>query len=128
YGSAMPSSSTAVQVRQAVQELQTDAYREHGRRLKPLPYAFVETARRHSFRMALADGNATMSFGTALMRTVFLANRLAPVWEGQEMVGILLPPSIAGALVNFAALLNGKVPVNLNYTLSSESIASCAKQ
>ena len=32
------------------------------------------------------------------------------------MVGILLPPSVPGALVNFAALLSGKVPVNLNYT------------
>jgi acyl-[acyl-carrier-protein]-phospholipid O-acyltransferase/long-chain-fatty-acid--[acyl-carrier-protein] ligase len=128
YGSPMPSTSNAVEVRQAVQELQTDAYRDHGRRLKPLPYAFVETARRHSFRMAVADGNTSLSFGTALMRTVFLSNRLAPVWEGQEMVGILLPPSIAGALVNFAALLNGRIPVNLNYTLSSEGLASCAKQ
>jgi acyl-[acyl-carrier-protein]-phospholipid O-acyltransferase/long-chain-fatty-acid--[acyl-carrier-protein] ligase len=30
--------------------------------------------------------------------------------------------------VNVAALLCGKVPVNLNYTLSSEGIASCARQ
>jgi acyl-[acyl-carrier-protein]-phospholipid O-acyltransferase/long-chain-fatty-acid--[acyl-carrier-protein] ligase len=44
------------------------------------------------------------------------------------MVGILLPPSVAGALVNFAALLMGKVPVNLNYTLSDESLAACARQ
>ncbi len=128
YGSAMPSTSTAVEVRQAVQELQTEAYGEHGRRLKPLPYAFVKTARRHPFRMAVADANTSLRFGVALLRTVFLANRLAPVWEGQEMVGILLPPSIAGALVNFAALVNGKVPVNLNYTLSNEGLASCAQQ
>jgi acyl-[acyl-carrier-protein]-phospholipid O-acyltransferase/long-chain-fatty-acid--[acyl-carrier-protein] ligase len=44
------------------------------------------------------------------------------------MVGILLPPSPAGALVNVAAMLCGKTPVNLNYTLSSEGIASCARQ
>jgi len=128
YGAAMPSTSTAVEVRQVVQELQTDAYREHGRHLKPLPYAFVKAARRHPFRMAVADANTSLRFGAALMRTVFLANRLAPSWEGQEMVGILLPPSIPGALVNFAALLNGKIPVNLNYTLSSEGLASCAQQ
>jgi acyl-[acyl-carrier-protein]-phospholipid O-acyltransferase/long-chain-fatty-acid--[acyl-carrier-protein] ligase len=30
--------------------------------------------------------------------------------------------------VNFAALFCGKVPVNLNYTLSSEAMASCARQ
>jgi acyl-[acyl-carrier-protein]-phospholipid O-acyltransferase / long-chain-fatty-acid--[acyl-carrier-protein] ligase len=128
YGTPMPAGSRAVEVRQAVQELQTDAYRDHGRRLKPLPYAFIDTARRHAFRVAVADGNNRLRFCTALMRTVFLAKRLAPHWQGQEMVGILLPPSVAGALVNFAALLNGKVPVNLNYTLSSEALASCARQ
>jgi len=44
------------------------------------------------------------------------------------MVGILLPPSVPGALINLAALLMGKVPVNLNYTASNEVLASCAKQ
>ncbi len=44
------------------------------------------------------------------------------------MVGILMPPSVAGALVNYAALLMGKVPVNLNYTANDEVIASCARQ
>ena len=44
------------------------------------------------------------------------------------MVGILLPPSVPGALVNHAALLLGKVPVNLNYTVSEETLASCIRQ
>jgi acyl-[acyl-carrier-protein]-phospholipid O-acyltransferase/long-chain-fatty-acid--[acyl-carrier-protein] ligase len=57
-----------------------------------------------------------------------LARRLRGTWQGQEMVGILLPPSIPGALVNYAAMLAGKVPVNLNYTLSSEALASCIAQ
>src|SRR6185295_5092424 len=75
YGTPMPSAATAVEVRQAVQELQTDAYREHGKQLKPLPYAFVRTARRHPFRVAVADANTRLRFGTALVRSVFLANR-----------------------------------------------------
>jgi len=44
------------------------------------------------------------------------------------MFGILLPPSVPGALVNYAAILIGKVPVNLNYTVSNETLASCAQQ
>jgi acyl-[acyl-carrier-protein]-phospholipid O-acyltransferase/long-chain-fatty-acid--[acyl-carrier-protein] ligase len=35
---------------------------------------------------------------------------------------------VPGALVNYAALLCGNVPVNLNYTLSETTLASCAKQ
>src|SRR5262249_11495810 len=128
YGAAMPSNATAVEVRQAVEDLQSDAWREDGKNLRPLPYTFIRTARRHPFRVAMADAATRLRFGSALMRTAYLAGRLAPAWKDQEMVGILLPPSIAGALVNFAALLHGKVPVNLNYTLSSEGIASCARQ
>jgi acyl-[acyl-carrier-protein]-phospholipid O-acyltransferase/long-chain-fatty-acid--[acyl-carrier-protein] ligase len=53
---------------------------------------------------------------------------LKSVWRGQNMVGLFLPPSVPGALVNYAAFLCGKVPVNLNYTLSETTIAACAKQ
>ncbi len=44
------------------------------------------------------------------------------------MVGLLLPPSVGGALTNYALMLMGRVPVNLNYTSSNEVLASCAKQ
>src|SRR5271165_374168 len=71
---------------------------------------------------------AKLSFGNSLIKAVFLARRLRPLWRDQNMVGILLPPSIPGALVNWAALLLGKIPINLNYTSSNESIASCAQQ
>ncbi len=36
-------------------------------------------------------------------------------------------PSVGGALTNYALMLLGRVPVNLNYTSSSEVIASCAQ-
>ena len=69
-----------------------------------------------------------MRAGAALTRALFLARRLKGVWANQRMVGILLPPSVPGALVNLAALLLGKVPVNLNYTASDEVLAACAAQ
>ncbi len=43
------------------------------------------------------------------------------------MIGLLLPPSVGGALTNYALMLMGRVPVNLNYTSSNEVIASCAQ-
>ena len=97
--------------------------------MRTLHRAFLNTARRHPFRSAMADARVPrLRFGAALARTIFLARRLRPVWQGQRMVGILLPASVAGALVNFAALLAGKIPVNLNYTSSDEILASCARQ
>ena len=69
-----------------------------------------------------------LSFGESLIKAVFLARRLQAAWKGQEAIGIMLPPSVACQLVNIAALLSGKVPVNLNYTCSADTIARCAER
>src|SRR3989442_43065 len=129
FGRPLPPTSTPFEVRQAVQELNTEAYRYRKARMRTLHRPFLNTARRYPLRFAMADARTPkLRFGAALARTVFLARRLRQVWQGQTMVGILLPPSVPGALVNFAALLAGKVPVNLNYTASNEILASCARQ
>ncbi len=129
FGKPLPSTATAPEVRQAVQELGVDAFQRRRRSMKPLTRSFMKAARRHPRRFAMADGRTPrLTFGDSLIKTVFLARRLRPLWRDQKMLGILLPPSIPGALVNWAALLLGKIPINLNYTSSNESIASCVKQ
>lgn len=129
FGEPMPATATAVEVRAGIQALNTEAWPHRRRTMLTLGRAFVQSARHHPFRFAMADARVPkLSFGGALVKTVFLARRFREHWRGQKMVGICLPPSVGGALVNFAALLAGKVPVNLNYTLSAETLASCARQ
>jgi acyl-[acyl-carrier-protein]-phospholipid O-acyltransferase / long-chain-fatty-acid--[acyl-carrier-protein] ligase len=129
FGKPMPATTPPFEVRRAVQQLQTDAYRHHRGRMRTLHRSLIHTAHHHPFRFAMGDKRRPrMKWGSALLSAIFLARRLRSTWAGQEMVGILLPPSIPGALVNFAAALAGKVPVNLNYTSSDESLASCAAQ
>jgi acyl-[acyl-carrier-protein]-phospholipid O-acyltransferase/long-chain-fatty-acid--[acyl-carrier-protein] ligase len=129
FGKPMPPTATPFEVREAVQELQSDAYRHHKARLQTLGRALIRTAHRYPFRFAMGDKRRPrMKWGGALLASILLARRLRSIWAGQEMVGILLPPSIPGALVNFAALLSGKIPVNLNYTSSNETLESCAQQ
>ncbi|MGA7339827.1 MAG: MFS transporter [Terracidiphilus sp.] len=129
FGRPMPSNSTAIAVRRAVQELQADAFYQRKGRMRTLDRAFLRTARRFPLRFMMADGKTPkVTFGSALTKTVFIARRLGPLIGEAEMVGLLLPPSVGGALTNYALTLLGFIPVNLNYTASSESIASCAKQ
>jgi acyl-[acyl-carrier-protein]-phospholipid O-acyltransferase/long-chain-fatty-acid--[acyl-carrier-protein] ligase len=129
FGKPLPATASASEVRQAVQELGVDAFQRRRRFMKPLSRSFLRTARRGPRHFSMADGRTPkLTFGEMLVKTVFLARRLGPLWQGQKMVGVFLPPSIPGALVNWAAMLLGKVPINLNYTTSAESLASCAKQ
>src|SRR5713226_5569586 len=129
FGKRRPPSTTAQEVRQAVQELGVEASLRRKRYMKTLTRSFIQTARRYPFRFAMADGRTPrLGFFSVLAKSIFLARRLRTHWRGQEMVGILLPPSIPGAVANLAALLMGKVPVNLNYTAPNETLASCAEQ
>ncbi len=129
YGAPLPGNSPPQVVRQAVSELGANAWGYRRERMPLLHRAFVRTARRHPFRFAMADAAApAMGFFSVLVKTIFLGRRLRKLWKEDEMAGLLLPPSVPGALANYAALLMGKVPVNLNYTLSAEGIASCIRQ
>jgi acyl-[acyl-carrier-protein]-phospholipid O-acyltransferase/long-chain-fatty-acid--[acyl-carrier-protein] ligase len=129
FGTPMPPTSTAIQVRGAVQELHAEAFQRRKRRMKTLDRSFVRTARRHPLRFMMADGKTPkVSFASALTKTMFIARRLRGQIGQQHMVGMLLPPSVGGALTNYALMLLGRIPINLNYTSSSEVIASCAGQ
>jgi len=129
FGAPLPATASAFEIRQAVQELLADAWRYRRYRMEPLGRAMVRTARHYPRRFAMADAqNPKVTFSQALAKTVFLARRLKTIWAGQQTVGIFLPPSVPGALVNYAATLMGKVPVNLNYTISEAALASCVRQ
>jgi acyl-[acyl-carrier-protein]-phospholipid O-acyltransferase/long-chain-fatty-acid--[acyl-carrier-protein] ligase len=129
FGAGLPATASAVEARRAVQDLGADAFLRRKKLIRTLPESFIHAARRHPRRLAMADGQRPkVSFFRALSGAILLARRLGKHWEGQEMVGILLPPSVPAALINLAAMLLGKVPVNLNYTASNEMLLSSAEQ
>jgi acyl-[acyl-carrier-protein]-phospholipid O-acyltransferase / long-chain-fatty-acid--[acyl-carrier-protein] ligase len=129
FGKAMPTTVTSIEARQMVLELGADAFLRRKRQMRTIPESFIETARRHPFRFAMADMRTPkLKFFSALVKTIFLARRLNAIWKDQQAVGVLLPPSIGGAMVNLAAMFAGKISVNLNYTASDAVVESCAQQ
>ena len=135
FGAPMPATATPFEVREAVQALIGEAWELRRKHMLPLHRNFIRTARRHPRRFAMKDATSgAVTFGTALVKSVFLARRLRAGWraettvENQGMVGIFLPPGVPGALVNHAAFLCGQVPVNLNYTLSEATLAASVRQ
>jgi acyl-[acyl-carrier-protein]-phospholipid O-acyltransferase/long-chain-fatty-acid--[acyl-carrier-protein] ligase len=129
FGKPCAPSSSLIQVRRAVQELGSEAFAADRHPRRTLDRIFVHRCRRFPWRFYGADARIPkMSFGNLLMKTIYVTRRLRKVWRGQEMVGILLPPSIGGALTNYAATLLGLVPVNLNYTASNELISASVEQ
>jgi acyl-[acyl-carrier-protein]-phospholipid O-acyltransferase / long-chain-fatty-acid--[acyl-carrier-protein] ligase len=129
FGTPMPPQSTAIEVRAAVQELHTGAFERRKRYMKTLDRAFVRTARQRPWQLFMADGKTPkVSFGSALTKTAYVARRLRKEVGQQPMVGLLLPPSVGGALTNYALMLMERIPVNLNYTSSNKVLAGCVRQ
>jgi len=90
---------------------------------------FIRVCRRHPFRLAFADASRPkVSRLKALTGTIALGRALRKHWKGQHHVGVLLPSTVAGALVNLAAAMGGRTVVNLNFTAGRAGMESAAQQ
>jgi acyl-[acyl-carrier-protein]-phospholipid O-acyltransferase/long-chain-fatty-acid--[acyl-carrier-protein] ligase len=95
-----------------------------------LPRALFHEARARWSREAMADSTGTsLTFGEVLTRALALGRTLDRIWSDAARVGIMLPPTVPGAVANLSVSLWGKVPVNLNYSASQalvdDSIEQC---
>ncbi len=131
FGKALPSTTTAGEVRAAVQKLSADCAMLRSDRRRPVHRQFVRLAAAHPFRPCVVDtvGKAgTLNYGKTLAGAMCLADKLRPILGDEKMVGIWLPPSLGGVLANIVVALLGKTSVNLNYTASAETIQSAVRQ
>jgi acyl-[acyl-carrier-protein]-phospholipid O-acyltransferase/long-chain-fatty-acid--[acyl-carrier-protein] ligase len=123
FGAPLPGDSNAFQVRQAVIALSAEAFARRGHSQRPLPDLFLDSARRNWRRFAMADSTGRkVNFGEALIGALLFRREVVKRCPGEKMIGVLLPPSVPAALMNFGISLAGLVPVNLNYTSSKQAM------
>ena len=128
-GRPLPATTKAWEVRQAVTELSCDYFADCKPHRRALAEKFVVTARRNWNRRAICDTTGKdLPYGRALMGAIALSRPLRIAVGADPTVGILLPPSVGGALTNLALGLLGRVTVNLNFTASAEAFASSIRQ
>lgn len=128
FGAPLPPETPAPEVREAIRTLSEQAWQLRKPHRRPLHREFIRAMRRRPFRFAMADQNRPHVNGfQALVGSIVLARTLRPRWESQPRVGILLPPSVAAALLNVAAPLCGKTSVNLNYTVGKSGLEAAVR-
>jgi len=117
-------------LRQAAQELSAECALSKKDLVPPLHHKFIKTARRYSKNFCISDTvrGQDATFGRALLGTLVLGRRLNRLWQGQEMVGIYLPPMAASVLCNAAAAMGGRAAVNLNYTTGRDTLEHCIRE
>ena len=128
FGTPLPSDTPAYKLRDAVRTLGEAAWHLRKSYRHPLHREFIRAMRRHPFRFAMADQHRPhVSSLQSLIGAIVFAKALRPHWDSQRHVGILLPPTVAGALVNVAAPLCGKTSVNLNYTVGKSGLEAAVR-
>ncbi|MBV8807442.1 MAG: AMP-binding protein, partial [Acidobacteriaceae bacterium] len=120
---------TAFEVRQAVAELGADAAQDSVDAGNTLARSFVRTPKQHWSHRAVTDSTGrTLTYGETLIASRLFAKYIHTNFSEQEMIGVMLPASVAGAIANLAIVLSGQVPVNLNFTVGRESLDSAIEQ
>ncbi|MFM1872709.1 MAG: hypothetical protein RL398_2131 [Planctomycetota bacterium] len=129
FGEPMPNSAVPADVRNRVEALGEVAASLRAAELLPLHRDVVRQARRRPWAPSLVDssGRAVSRLG-GLVGAVVLSRRLRERMAGQERIGVLLPPSIGGALAALAVSLAGRTSVPLNYTVGEAAFASAIRQ
>ncbi len=129
FGEPLSPDTTAHQVRTAMQELGSNAFHYRRERYQLLHLGFLNMCRKHPFRKCMADSTGKkLNYLGALTSCLSLSRVLDKLGDSEEMVGVLLPPSVGGAVCNIAVLMSGRVPVNLNYTAGESSFRSAIHQ
>lgn len=129
FGTPMASSSKGPEVRQAVQELSSEAFRHRSTKDELLHWQLLREGRRSPFREVIADSSGKrLKFYQLITLAFALARTLRIQNKKRKMVGILLPTGVGGVVSNIAALFAGCVPVNLNFTASKEAFDSAITQ
>lgn len=129
FGSPLPATTRAWELRTRLLELGAEAF-DHRRTTRDLvPVRVIRTAKRCWFRFCMADSlGRELTFGAMLTASLMLAKWFRRARPEEKRVGVLLPASVGGALVNNGLMLAGKTPINLNFTIGAEAMdAAIAK-
>ena len=125
FGKSMATNSTAQEVRAKVLELSYQTWDSYLSQLKPMQYHWLDKAKSDRRKRAIVDSTgADINNAKMITGVVLFASKLKKLLKSQDNIGVLLPASTAGSIVNMALFVMGKKPVNLNYTLSQEVMSA----
>ncbi len=123
FGKPLAIDTTVHELKQHLFDLSMDAWDEYTKTLDPIPLAWMRAAKQTGSNLSITDAGpgATLS-GYKMLTAVFSFSHLIAKRSPEQNIGLLLPTSTAGMIINMATLLLGKTVVNLNYTSNIQAL------
>jgi acyl-[acyl-carrier-protein]-phospholipid O-acyltransferase/long-chain-fatty-acid--[acyl-carrier-protein] ligase len=121
FGKPIDIKMNATQVKQKVFELSSDSWDRYIDGFQNIDRVFIDTVKRKGSDIALVDSSGEeYSYTKMMTMAVFFRNIIKK--HPEHNIGLLMPTTSIGAILNIATILAGKTVVNLNYTASKEAI------
>ena len=126
-----PHPTTMHEIQKSVQRLSTQTVNNYAGKLLPPVVEFIYSCKRHKNKVKVADSLRSEEKGGTLLTRALVLRRLLKreVFSSDEsVVGVLIPPTVGGAIVNLTLGLDKRIAVNLNYSLSEDLINHCIRE
>jgi len=126
-----PQPQTMHDIQKAVQRLSTQTVNNYAGKISPPVVEFIYSCKRQKRKSKIIDSLKSEETGGMLLTRALVLRRLLrrEVYTPEDTyVGVLIPPTVGGAIVNLTLGLDKKIAVNLNYSLSEELINHCIKE
>lgn len=129
FGQPLSKTTTADVLKRRVFELSISSWQEHVSNQPTIAEVWIKSAKRVGGKTAIIDTmlDKHISGYQALTGAICFSRRILPK-KKEKTIGVLLPTSAGGALLNMAVLLSGKTIVNLNYSASKEALQNAIRQ
>ena len=127
FGEPLDRPTSVYQARQSILELGVNTMSSDSAFIAPARQ-FIRRCKQRKFKTKLSDlTEGEVSGGMYLTSCLVLRKLLRNhvLEDDEQRVGVLLPPSKGGAVVNMSLALDKRTTVNLNYSASEEIINAC---
>lgn len=130
FGKSIPADTPANEIRTIVRNVSIDAWAYGISFRKPIAASWLRTCKKvvRSGPSIYNPDGAHLSGYKLLCAVLAFSRQLKKIVGKEQNVGIMLPPSPAGVIVNMALWMLGKTTVNLNYTSAPDIVANCIRQ
>ncbi len=130
-GDPLPPTTSLYELRQKLLQMGAAAVNERQAKFVAPAQRFIRQCKKRKFRQKVGDSTKqNLTGGSLLMRTLILRRllRRCVLSRDEVHVGVLIPPSTGGMIVNMALAIDRRVAVNLNYTVSNDIMNHCLRE
>ena len=120
--------SKASDIKQDIFELSVENWEQYIQTFTNLETVFIETVKKLGSKVAVVDSVTSDEYSYYKLFTLSILFSSFIKQNQEQNIGLLLPTTPIGAILNMAVLFSSKTMVNLNYTASKEAMLSAVEQ